>query len=72
MLTISHIIHTNTNNIDNNNNDTTTTTTTNNNNDNDKHRTANTVSFHNFKSQKFKLSVSNPKNKHVAYLSLLS
>ena len=31
-----------------------------------------TVSFHNFKSQNFKLSVSNPKNKHVAYLSVLS
>ena len=32
----------------------------------------NTVSFHSFKSQKLKLSVSNPKSKHVAYLSLLS
>ena len=31
-----------------------------------------TVSFHNFKSQNFKLSVSNPKSKHVAYLSVLS
>ena len=31
-----------------------------------------TVSFHNFKSQNFKLSVSNPKNKDVAYLSVLS
>ena len=31
-----------------------------------------TVSFHNFKSQNFKLSVSNPKRKHVAYLSVLS
>ena len=31
-----------------------------------------TVSFHNFKSQKFKLSVSNPKNKYAAYLSVLS
>ena len=31
-----------------------------------------TVSFNNFKSQSFKLSVSNPKSKHVAYLSLLS
>ena len=30
------------------------------------------VSFHNFKSQNFKLSVSNPKNKHLAYLSVLS
>ena len=31
-----------------------------------------TVSFHNFKSQIFKLSVSNPKSKYVAYLSVLS
>ena len=31
-----------------------------------------TVSFHNFKSQKFKLRVSNPKSKYVAYLSVLS
>ena len=31
-----------------------------------------TVSCHNFKSQNFKLSVSNPKSKHVAYLSVLS
>ena len=31
-----------------------------------------TVSFHNFKSQNFKLSVSNPKNKYVACLSVLS
>ena len=31
-----------------------------------------TVSFHDFKSQKFKLSVSNPKNKYVAYVSVLS
>ena len=31
-----------------------------------------TVSCHNFKSQIFKLSVSNPKSKHVAYLSVLS
>ena len=31
-----------------------------------------TVIFHNFKSQNFKLSVSNPANKHVAYLSVLS
>ena len=30
------------------------------------------VSFHNFKSQIFKLSVSNPKNKYVAYLPVLS
>ena len=28
-----------------------------------------TVSFHNFKSQNFKLSVSNPKSKYVAHLS---
>ena len=31
-----------------------------------------TVSFHNFKSQKIKLSVSNPKGKYVAYVSVLS
>ena len=31
-----------------------------------------TVSFHNFKSQNFKLSVSNPKSKYVAHLSVLS
>ena len=31
-----------------------------------------TVSSHNFKSQNFKLSVSNPKSKYVAYLSVLS
>ena len=31
-----------------------------------------TVSFHNFKSQNFKLSVSNPKNIYVAYVSVLS
>ena len=31
-----------------------------------------TVSFHNFKSRIFKLSVSNPKNKYVAYVSVLS
>ena len=31
-----------------------------------------TVSFHDFKSQNFKLSVSNPKSKYVAYLSVLS
>ena len=30
------------------------------------------VSFHNFKSQNFKSSVSNPKSKYVAYLSVLS
>ena len=30
-----------------------------------------TVSFHNFKSQNFKLSVSNPKSKYVAYSSVL-
>ena len=31
-----------------------------------------TVSFHNFKSQNFKLSVSNPKSKYVACLSVVS
>ena len=31
-----------------------------------------TVSFHDFKSQNFKLSVSNPKSKYVAYVSVLS
>ena len=31
-----------------------------------------TVSFHNFKSQNFKSSVSTPKSKYVAYLSVLS
>ena len=31
-----------------------------------------TVSFHDFKSQDFKLSVSNPKSKYVAYVSVLS
>ena len=31
-----------------------------------------TVSFHNFKSQDFKLSVSNPKSKYAAYLSVPS
>ena len=31
-----------------------------------------TVSFHNFKSQHFKSSVSNPKSKYVAYLHILS
>ena len=31
-----------------------------------------TLSFHNFKSRKFKLSVSNPTNKYVAHLSVLS
>ena len=31
-----------------------------------------TVGFHNFKSQNFKLSVSNPKSKYVAYVSVLS
>ena len=36
---------------------------------NDNHAT---VSFHDFKSQNFKLSVSNPKNKYVDYLSVLS
>ena len=32
----------------------------------------NTVSFHNFKSQIFKLSVSNPKSKYVAYVYVVS
>ena len=32
----------------------------------------NTVSFHSFKSQNFKLSVSNPKSKYVAYVSVPS
>ena len=31
-----------------------------------------TVSFHNFESRNFKLSLSNPKSKYVAYLSVLS
>ena len=31
-----------------------------------------TVSFHNFKSQNFKLSISNPKSKYVAYVYVLS
>ena len=31
-----------------------------------------TVSFHDLKSQIFKLSVSNPKSKYVAYMSVLS
>ena len=31
-----------------------------------------TVSFHNFKSRNFKLSASNPKNKYVAYVFVLS
>ena len=31
-----------------------------------------TVSFHNIKSQNLKLSVSNPKSKYVAYVSVLS
>ena len=31
-----------------------------------------TASFHNFKSQNFKLSISNPKSKYVAYVSVLS
>ena len=31
-----------------------------------------TVSFHKFKSQNFKLSVSNPKSKYAAYVSVLS
>ena len=32
----------------------------------------NTVSFHNFGSRNFKSSVSSPKNKYVAYVSVLS
>ena len=35
-------------------------------------RTLSTVSCHNFKSRNFKLSVSNPKSKYVAYVSVLS
>ena len=35
-------------------------------------RTTIMVSFHNFKSQNFNLSVSNPKSTYVAYLSVLS
>ena len=35
-------------------------------------KVARTVSFHNFKSQNFKLSVSNPRSKYVAYMSVLS
>ena len=35
-------------------------------------RAVSTVSFHNLKSQNFKLSVSNPKSKYVAYVSVLS
>ena len=31
-----------------------------------------TVGFHNFEPQSLKLSVSNPKSKHVAYLPVLS
>ena len=31
-----------------------------------------TVSFHNFKSQNFKLSVSNPEKENVVYVSVLS
>ena len=34
--------------------------------------TISTVSFHNFKSQDFKFSVSNPKSKYAAYSSVLS
>ena len=37
-----------------------------------KPRATGTVSFHDFKSQDFKPSVSNPKSKYVAYLSVLS
>ena len=38
----------------------------------DYHGESRTVSFHNFKSQKFNLSVSNPKSKYVVYLPVLS
>ena len=34
--------------------------------------TGRTVIFHNFKSRSFKLSVSNPESKYVAYMSVLS
>ena len=47
----------------------------NNSDDNDNHNNSiieAAVSFHNFKSQNLKLSVSNPKNKYVAYVSVLS
>ena len=47
-------------------NNTTTNTNTNTNNNDD------TVTFHNFESQNLKFSVSNPKNKYVAYVSVLS
>ena len=37
-----------------------------------KQESGNTVCFHDFKSRNFKLSVSNPKSKYVAYLPVLS
>ena len=62
-----------------NNNNATTTTNANNNIDNNSNVIliilsiiTSTVSFHNFKSQNFKLSVSNPKSKYAAYVSVLS
>ena len=54
MMIIAH-------NDNNNNNDNTMNNTTNNNNHGNDTNYSNTVSFHNFKSQDFKLSVSNPK-----------
>ena len=39
---------------------------------NTSYKLSSTVSFHNFKSQNLKLSVSNPKSKHVACVSVLS
>ena len=36
------------------------------------YRDSETVSCHNFKSRNFKLSVSNPKSRYAAYLSVLS
>ena len=70
------ITTTTTTNQNNNNNHHTATNNTDdhhtatNNTDDDNHNR--TVSFHNFKSQNFKLSVSNPKNTYVAYVSVLS
>ena len=55
------------NNTHNNNDSNSNTSNTTNHNHDSNH----TVSFHNFKSQNFKLSVSNPKSKYVAYLSVL-
>ena len=50
----------------------TSNTNTNNTRKRERERSPYTVSFHDFKSQDFKLSVSNPKSKYVAYLSVLS